>query len=99
MPIVIFDNDDNNYFNWISLNPEGFVLNSSRIGKHDNNLTLHKSTCDRVGHKRSNDRANSRTDIYLKHCCSKLSPLEHWASANKNLKHPVGYYRCAICFP
>ena len=98
MPIL-YVNDDEAYFDWLSKHPNGFVLNISKIGTNGTNVCLHKANCWTIGPKIQSARKGSRSDIYQKVCCTAKAPLVAWARERKTLKPTFSEYECGHCCP
>ncbi|MEH0819857.1 MULTISPECIES: hypothetical protein [unclassified Micromonospora] len=70
-----FKDDDEAYLSWVSSNPEGYVVNSSR-SPSPSYLILHRASCKWITELSTEGR--SWTTDYIK-ICGHLPELERWA--------------------
>ena len=90
LPLVGFVDDDAGYLAWLTANPAGYVLNTTR-SPHRDYLMLHRAGCRYI----SGDDGRCWTVNYAKVCGPSTVLLDTWA------EHRVGGEadRCAFCQP
>jgi len=84
-----FVDDDAGYRDWLSLNPDGFVLNTfAHVSA--NYLLLHRATCRTINRQLAPHR--SWTAQYGKACAARRSELEEWVVAKVGkVAEPCGH--------
>jgi hypothetical protein len=75
--MVLFDDDDPGYLDWLKHHRDGFVLNTDRNPRPDL-LQLHRATCETINVLPTN--ARRWTLSYVKRCGDRAE-LESWAKA------------------
>jgi hypothetical protein len=75
--MIYVPENDNEYFEWLDQNPEGFVLNVDRRRTSRQYPKLHRSSCKRINDR---NRENYVGDEWMKFCSIKRSGLETWTS-------------------
>ena len=73
-----FDDNEEEYLDWISTNPHGYVLNVDR-NRRPHYTVLHQASC---GYISSEKRTNYTCGDYLKLCSSEKSELSSWVVNN-----------------
>ncbi len=73
-----FVDDDRAYLQWLSANPDGFVLNTDRR-PNSGYGALHRSTCRSISGTPA--RGRSWTADYAKHCAANSADLVTWIYA------------------
>ncbi len=71
-----FIDNDSAYLEWVSANPNGFVVNCNR-NPVPTYLILHRSSCNHIS---SDARSNWTTTDYIKICSNDLAELAAWAA-------------------
>ena len=74
--VVIFQNDDTGYSNWLKNNPDGFVLNCDNPPKPNGYRMLHRATCKTI----IPDGIRKWTHSYSKVCSLDKNELITWSS-------------------
>ena len=96
--IQVFDNNDQDYLEWLEKYAEGFVLNTRRRGDPEY-IVLHRTTCPSIYKYSKIARPGSFTEMtYIKVCSDSLSELSTWA---KNHGRNDGSFskKCSKCKP
>ena len=76
--VTVFEDDDTGYLKWLKMNPEGYVLNTTRPPSTDY-LKLHAATCPFIrGIHGTPPRGSSWTGSYIKVCAPTRWELEQW---------------------
>lgn len=98
MPLL-FDHDDEQYLQWLTDCPDGFVLNRRR-GESADYLVLHRSTCHSISlyHDAPDSEAFTGRG-YLKVCSTDLEGLRHYVQ--REFGRPDGSFtkECSFCQP
>ena len=71
-----FVNDEGGYLEWVSTNPNGFVVNVDEPQSWLNYPMVHLSTCK---HIHSAARTNYTTGRYFKVCSTDFDELQRWS--------------------
>jgi hypothetical protein len=87
-----FDRDDEGYIRWVTVNPDGFVLNLPRP-RGRSGLMLHRAGCPTITGEPT--RGQSWTADYVKLCSGEKWRLDDWATQELGARPP----RCQICSP
>ncbi|MFD3165201.1 hypothetical protein [Herpetosiphon sp. NSE202] len=92
---IVFDGDDEAYFNWMEQHPEGFVLNvfrSSIVGPH----VVHRSNCGHIRRGPGMDAGAFTTRTQYKVAAFTVDQLETW----RNYYQPDAAIKyCQTCNP
>jgi len=90
--VLVFEDDDAGYLDWISSHPGGFVVNANRPPTAGY-VVLHRATCRTVSGDPTNGRA--WTADYLKACSENGASIGRWVrEATGEVPSP-----CGICDP
>ena len=74
--MILFEDDEEAYRQWVETHPSGFVVNSYRNPTADY-LVLHRATCKSIS---SEKISNYTTTGYIKTCSDDLRELRQWAA-------------------
>jgi hypothetical protein len=76
MTAQVFVDDDQGYLRWLTANPTGYVLNTTRnpIASY---LILHRASCSTITGIPS--RGRQWTGPYIKVCSTRRTDLDNWA--------------------
>jgi serine/threonine protein kinase len=74
---VEFTGDDEAYLRWLSQNPEGYVVNTTRA-INPNTMVLHRSTCPHISKLEFELRGGFTERGYVKICSARVEPLREW---------------------
>ena|SRR5579885_414303 len=91
--VVTFVDDDPGYHRWITSNPAGFVLNTSRTPS-TRYLVLHRATCQTVTGVPARGATWTGGD-YAKVCCFDRGTIVDWADDEVGAPPTV----CGTCQP
>ncbi len=94
---IIFNNGDNEYFEWMNENPNGFILNTAK-GKDDKFFMLHKSQCTHITPYPSLDDKAYTTKKLIKVGSNNVYDLIQYCQKNKN-KFQGEVSICSSCKP
>ena len=93
----VFDNDDLKYLDWITVNPEGYVLNTQRIST-SSLAVLHLGYCHHVKTTTNMPEGAYTTREYIKVCSKDVGMIKKWLEENR--KNFSGRFRiCKTCSP
>lgn len=93
----VFDNDDLKYFDWITVNPDGYVLNTRRTSTL-NFTVLHKGSCHHIKTTTNMPEGAYTTRDYIKVCSNEVQEIKKWLEENR--KNFSGRFRiCKTCSP
>lgn len=82
MALVIFKNQEKQYFDWIGRHREGYVLNTTR-NPSPSYMVLHRATCATVERYLGKAKQGAFTERqFIKVCSTSPSALRRWARAN-----------------
>ena len=88
--MIIFENDDSGYLQWVNANPDGFVINAP---KHPGSFPdmLHKASCQHIS---TPQRTNYTTTDFKKICSMSKEALTDWGHNNSE-----NFQQCKHCSP
>lgn len=82
MPVIIFEDKEQEYMQWINANPTGYVLTTVRTIS-PNYMSLHRASCRMISQYVSNMAKNAFTGRkYIKICSLRPSELSAWIKKN-----------------
>lgn len=98
MAVVVHDDGDDAYLDWMRMHPGGFVLNLRRVGA-ERNATVHRSGCAhiRVLRNVANTGGFTRGGV-LKVCAGTLQEILQYLGSNRT-GPSVKVLRCRSCEP
>ena len=81
-----FKNNEEGYLNWVSDNPEGYIVNIDYHGTDPDYPMVHRATHKSVTTSKT---GNFTTTQYYKVCANNLDDLENWSQQlfDKKLKY------------
>lgn len=88
--VIVFDNDEADYLQWVRSNPDGYVVNIDRARNVRNYPMVHAATHGLVS---STKIGNFTTGDYIKFCSTDLDALDRFSQSM--LGCPLT--RCAQC--
>lgn len=94
--VLVFDNDDAGYLEWLAEHPEGFVLNTRR-SKAPDAMVLHRATCSTI-RTRSKQAKVGLTERNIKVCASDVARLKQWAEQYAGTAGSLSQ-GCLLCKP
>ena len=79
-----FSSNDKGYQDWVTRNPQGYVVNTYQDGNADQSkyLALHKASCGHVSNFDKHSPGAFTEGAYMKVCATDISSLEEWARAH-----------------
>ncbi|XSG77020.1 hypothetical protein ACP8Y2_08415 [Herpetosiphon llansteffanensis] len=91
---IVFDGDDEAYFDWLDQNPQGFVLNVAKASSDP--IVLHQATCRTIGRNSGRKDGSSTANTQYKVVALTIIELKAWQdpSRSNNEIHP-----CGTCHP
>jgi hypothetical protein len=94
---IIFNKGDKDYFKWMDLNPNGFILNTGK-GINTSVFVLHSSGCSHLTEYNSLDEYAYTMRNYIKIASLVVSNIEKYCSTNKTQFR--GHFKiCESCNP
>ncbi len=98
MKYLEFINNEIGYLNWVSSNPDGFVINTSK-GKRLDYRILHSADCDYVTTLQGNAKRGGFTERnYIKICSGGVEGLRDWTRSEGEASGKFTQ-ECARCKP
>ena len=97
MTLKIFDNNDNEYLEWMDKNPTYFIVNTRR-SKNSDYFLLHKSKCHHVSTTTRLEMGAYTERDYIKIGSADLNELKNWFLQN-NTKFKGEFTECKTCNP
>lgn len=98
MPTVLFDQDDEAYFQWMDSHPEGFVVNSGR-SEQSNYFVLHRSHCTHITRSDWRVPGGFTERTFLKVCSENPKALAAWGRKFRRLDGRPFSRICRSCDP
>lgn len=98
MPVLIFDDNDCEYFRWLNLNKSGYVINTPR-GHNPAYMLLHRASCHTISEYSGNAAQGGFTERdYIKICANDIESLRNWV---RQKGRPDGSFssKCQLCNP
>ena len=95
MGVRKFSGEDDEYREWVTKRPRGYVLNTHRDYSDPENTRLHRATCFTL--KPGFGGGADQTGEQIKVCSPDPKELDQWAVAN--LGHGLWTLRCQHCDP
>lgn len=94
-----FISNEEGYLNWISDNPNGYVINTTKKVAVEY-YVLHNSTCRSISDSENHSRGAFTENKYIKVCSNRLPELEGWLlNRNPKLMHDIKELQCRQCKP
>lgn len=93
---IVFDHSDSEYFKWLDLNPQGFVVAIKRRGS-SSYLRFHKATCGSIRDAKNEKSPGGYTErVYIKVGSLSAQALRAWVSSER----PKAIWNaCSRCKP
>ena len=92
MHMLIYDDAEQAYLQWVRANPKGYVLNAAKAGGDDlHSAVLHRATCRYISDERTK---NYTTTTYNKVCALRKQELVQWGH-----EHSSKFKECSHCKP
>jgi hypothetical protein len=88
--VSVFDNDEENYLNWVSANQRGFVANIDRNQNMPQYPMAHLAKHKQISSKKI---GNFTTGDYIKFCSDSLEELDRYAQS----KYGRSLTHCSVC--
>ncbi len=97
MAVVLFENDESAYLQWLAENPDGYVVNM-RKERDDDYLVLHHARCHSITrHHGMDENPGGFTErSYRKLCGASIASLQGYLSEITKQRHPFSK-RCSLC--
>ena len=98
MDIAMFEGNDAGYRAWLTIHPDGYVLNTRR-GIDPAYMVLHRAGCHSISQYAANAPEGAFTERnYIKVCASDLDEMRNWVRSNGR---PDGSFskECGFCRP
>lgn len=96
--IAEFDDDEAGYLDWLSRNPQGFVINTPR-GRPTNYMVLHRATCRSISQYNRMARPGGFTERdYIKICAPDVAGLQDWTRQHGRSDGSFSQV-CQLCKP
>ena len=94
--VEVFENEDDRYLAWLTMNPYGFVLDCSLSS--DPNSRLHRVSCRSIPTRPLNGKPEKWpwlwTGRHTKVCSLSKQALERWVMRDRRGRQPVLCQRC-----
>lgn len=95
--IVIFNTDDDAYEKWLKKNPEGWVINTTRIPS-SMDMVLHRARCKTPEQRSMTPPRGKPGDGYTKVCSTNLEALRDWVRDHGRADSTFSTV-CPVCQP
>ena len=95
--IVIFNTDDSSYEKWLKKNPEGWVINTTRIPS-SMDMVLHRAKCKTPELRGMTPPPGKPGDGYTKVCSTNLEALRDWVRDHGRADGTFSTV-CQVCQP
>jgi hypothetical protein len=95
---IVFDDVDDDYFEWLEKHPDGFVVNTTRNWS-SKYMVLHRAACTFISKPVHEKEPGGFTERdFVKICAEEIAPLRAWVIGHGRLDGSFSK-ECSVCKP